>query len=284
MKLSPDDFTHPEDRAALEKLRAIPLFPACVKAFMKYLPERTLHGLNMAQKIRFSPRQLPKIYRHLPPACKALNIAEPEFYLELNPNPNAYTYGDKRVFVTVTSGLIDALEEDEIYAVVAHECGHIACQHVLYRTMAIFLIMAGERIFGPLSVLSIPVQVGLLYWFRRSELSADRAAAFATGGSKMVVNTMIRLAGGPKSMTSAVDVDLYMAQSKAYDKLVAESGWDQVLQGLVVATMTHPFPSVRAREITRWCDSPEFAKLLRRAGQKPTGSKRRSKKSSEPES
>jgi len=279
MKLSPDDFTHPEDRAALEKLRSIPLFPSCVKAFMKFMPERQLHGLNMAQKIRLSPRQLPKIYRHLPPACKALQIDEPEFYLELDPQPNAYTYGDKRVFVTVTSGLIDALEDDEIYAVVAHECGHIACQHVLYRTMAIFLIQAGEHIFGPLSVLSIPVQVALLYWFRRSELSADRAAAVATGGSKLVVNTMIRLAGGPKSMTAPVDVDLYMAQSKAYDKLM-ESGWDQVLQGLVVARMTHPFPSVRAREITRWCDSTDFQKLMRRAGVKPSSSSRKSKKGS----
>jgi len=175
MKLTPDDFTHPEDRAALDKLRAIPLFPACVKAFMKFMPERQLHGLNMAQKIRLTPRQLPKIYRHLPPACKALEIEEPEFYLELDPQPNAYTYGDKRVFVTVTSGLIDALEDDEIYAVIAHECGHIACQHVMYRTMTSFLIRLGERIFGPLSVLSIPVQVALLYWFRRSELSADRA-------------------------------------------------------------------------------------------------------------
>jgi Zn-dependent protease with chaperone function len=277
MKLTPDDFTHPEDRAALEKLRAIPLFPACVQAFMKFMPERQLHGLNMAQKIRLSPKQLPKIYRHLPTACEALQIAEPEFYLELDPRPNAYTYGDKRVFVTVTSGLIEALEDDEIYAVVAHECGHIACQHVLYRTMAIFLIQAGETIFGPLSVLSIPVQVALLYWFRRSELSADRAAAVACGGSEMVVNTMIRLAGGPKSITAPVDVDLYMAQSKAYDKLM-ESGWDQVLQGLVVARMTHPFPSVRAREITRWCASPEFNKLMKRAGsRKPTGSEKKRK-------
>jgi Zn-dependent protease with chaperone function len=281
MKLTPDDFTHPEDRAALEKLRAIPLFPACVKAFMKFMPERQLHGLNMAQKIRLTPRQLPKIYRHLPPACKALEIEEPEFYLELDPQPNAYTYGDKRVFVTVTSGLIDALEDDEIYAVIAHECGHIACQHVMYRTMTSFLIRLGERIFGPLSVLSIPVQVALLYWFRRSELSADRAAAVATGGSKLVVNTMIRLAGGPKSMTAPVDVDLYMAQSRAYDKLM-ESGWDQVLQGMVVAGMTHPFPSVRAREITRWCDTSDFAKLMRRVGRKPmSGRKTKKSKTSE---
>lgn len=268
--LSPDDFTHPEDRAALEKLKAVPLFPTCVQAFMKILPERQLHGLNMAQKIRLGPKQLPKIYNHLPPACAALNIKEPEFYLELNPIPNAYTYGDQHVFVTVTSGLIESLEEDEIYAVIAHECGHVACQHVLYRTMAMFLVMLGESIFGPLSILSIPVQVALLYWFRRSELSADRAAAFAMGGSKTVLHTLVRLAGGPKSITADVDLDLYMAQSKAYDKLM-ESGWDSLLQGLIVARQTHPFLSVRAREISRWCESDDFKALMKRkeAEEKP---------------
>ena len=271
MKVTPDDFTHPEDRAALAKLKAIPLFPACVQAFMKILPERQLHGLNMAQKIRLSPRQLPKIYRHLPPACASLNIKEPEFYLEMDPVPNAYTYGDQHVFITVTSGLIESLEEDEIHAVVAHECGHIACQHVLYRTMAMLLIHFGQQIFGPLSLLSVPVQAALLYWFRRSELSADRAAAFAMGGSRPVVNTLIRLAGGPRSITADVDLELYMAQSKAYDKLM-ESGWDALLQGLIAAWQTHPFLSVRAREITRWCASDEFKALLKRtskADEKP---------------
>ena len=276
MKLNPDDFTHPEDRAALEKLKAIPLFPTCVQAFMKLLPERLLHGLNMAQKIRLSPQQLPKIYRHLPSACASLNIKEPEFYLEMDPVPNAYTYGDQRVFVTVTSGLIESLEEDEIHAVIAHECGHIACQHVLYRTMAMLLIHFGERIFGPLSLLSVPVQAALLYWFRRSELSADRAAAYALGGSKPVLNTIVRLAGGPKSITADIDMELYMAQSKAYDKLM-ESGWDSLLQGLIVAWQTHPFLSVRAREISRWCESDEFKALLKRAGEKDKPEKKKRK-------
>src|SRR5438093_3349659 len=98
-------FVHPEDEAALEQLRAIPLFSECLQAVMKLVPERLLHGLNMAQKVRLGSRQLPNIYKHLPVACAALGIPEPEFYLEMDPAPNAYTYGDKQPFVTVTSGL-----------------------------------------------------------------------------------------------------------------------------------------------------------------------------------
>ncbi|HYG77424.1 MAG TPA: M48 family metallopeptidase [Planctomycetota bacterium] len=258
-----DDFVHPSDKAALEKLRAVPLFSSAVQAFMKFFPERVWHGLNMANKIRLSPRQLPELYRHLPPVCSRLGIDEPELYLEMNPFPNAYTYGDKKVFITLTSGLIDHLTETEVRAVIAHECGHIACQHVLYHTMASVFIRYGPVVFGPLSAVSLPLQYALLFWMRRSELSSDRAAAVAMGGAKPVVETMVRLAGGPKSITQNVDLALYAKQAEAYDKLM-ESDWDNFLIGTVAVHQQHPFHTVRTREIIRWCNTDHFKKVMRR--------------------
>jgi len=254
-------FIHPEDEAALEQLRSIPLFSQCLQAVMKLAPERLLHGLNMAQKVRLGPKQLPDIYKHLPVACEALGIPEPEFYLEMNPGPNAYTYGDKQPFVTVTSGLVAGLEEQEIRAVVAHECGHIACQHTLYHTMAYLLASLGPSIFGPLASLSLPVQLGLRYWTRRSELSADRAAAAVMGGPEPVLRSLVRLAGGPKEITEKIDMDLYAEQAEAYDKL-AESQWDQLLQGLATMGLSHPLLSVRTREIRNWCATDEFRNIV----------------------
>lgn len=259
MPSEPCDYTHPDDRAALENLKRVPLFPACVKAFMKFFPERLLHGLNMANKVRLGPRQLPQIYRLLPGTCEALGIDEPEFYLEMNPFPNAYTYGDKRIFVTVTSGLLDHLDDAQARAVVAHECGHIACQHVLYHTMARLMIDLGSRVFGPLAAVSLPVRIALLYWLRRSELSADRAAACVMQGCRPVVEVMSRLAGGPKSITENLNLALYAKQAEAYDKLM-ESKWDQILQGLAILPQTHPFLAVRTREIMRWARTEEFKK------------------------
>lgn len=262
------DFTHPEDRAALERLRTIPLFPSCVKAFMKMFPERVLHGLNMANKVRLGPRQILKLYRHLPHVCERLGIDEPEFYLEMHPYPNAYTYGDKRVFITVTSGLAESLNADEFRTVVAHECGHIACKHVLYHTMARTMIDAGAAIFGPIARLSLPIQLALLYWMRRSELSADRAAAFVMGSDKPVVEVMARLAGGPKSITKNLNLELYAKQAEAYDQLM-ESKWDQVLQGMMVMSQQHPFLAVRANEIRTWCRSEAFLRLCPRKLARP---------------
>jgi len=250
-----------------------------VQAFMKFFPERVWHGLNMANKIRLGPQQLPEIYKHLPPVCERLGIAEPELYLEMNPFPNAYTYGDKKVFVTVTSGLIHHLTEDEVRAVIAHECGHIACQHVLYHTMASVFIRFGPAIFGPLSAFSLPLQYALLYWMRRSELSSDRAAAIAMGGAKPVVETFVRLSGGPKELTQNVDLQLYAQQAEAYDKLM-ESDWDSFLIGTVAVHQQHPFHAVRTREIIRWCKTPQFKKIMEHvnASEKKSAPKSKPKK------
>ena len=78
----PADYIHPEDEAARRTMEAIPGFAAAMKLFMRYYDEQIVHGMNMANKIRLSPTQLPEIYQKLPPICQRLSISEPEFYLE----------------------------------------------------------------------------------------------------------------------------------------------------------------------------------------------------------
>lgn len=261
MSIAPSEFIHPADKSALEALKAIPLFTPCLKVFLKVFNEEYLLGLNLAQKIRLGPQQLPRIYNLLPPICATLGIEEPQLFLEMDPSPNAYTYGDTKVAVTITSGLVGSMNEDELRAVLAHECGHILCRHVLYHTMAQMVVELGESVFGALAALAAPVKLALLYWDRRSEFSADRAAALVTGSSDALVQTMIRLAGGPHSITDEIDVDLYAAQGAEYQKL-NEHLWDKVLQGLAVMNIDHPFTSVRTHEILIWCRTDRFAELL----------------------
>lgn len=271
MTFSPNDFIHPEDRAALRQLEAIPGFDAVLKAGMRIFQEQLLHGVNMASKIRLGPEQLPELYAKLPPVCALLGVEEPEFYLEMNPAPNSYTYGDTRTFLTVTSGLLEYLDEDELRAVLAHECGHIACRHVLYHTMASLLFGAGRSVFGPILAVAKPIELALLYWQRRSELSADRAAAVAMGEAKSVVEVMIRLSGGPSKITGKVNAELYAKQAEAYDELCKGSVWDKTLQTVAIMESDHPFPSVRAREILSWCETDEFRRLMKIAKEVDNG-------------
>ena len=100
--MRPADFIHPEDDAALRQMESIPGFAAFIKKILAIGLEPLQYGINTASSIRLSETQLPKIYKHLPPICEKLGIPEPEFYLKMDPYPNAWTFGDTRIFITVT--------------------------------------------------------------------------------------------------------------------------------------------------------------------------------------
>lgn len=256
-----DLYMHPQDKGALDALKAIPGFTTVLKGFMKNFSEQQLHGVNMATKLRLSKEQLPDLYNLLPPICEKLGINEPEFYLEMDPNPNAYTYGDTKAFLTITSGLVECMNEDELKSVIAHECGHIACHHVLYHTMAEFILQGLDTFVG-LGLISLPLKLALSGWQRMSELSADRAAAIYMGGSEVVEDVMIRLSAGSKSYIKGINKDLYMQQAKDYEDLIKDSGYNKLLQFLANMSGTHPFNSVRCSEIHKWCQSNEFNRII----------------------
>ena len=257
--MTPSEFTHPDDAAALKTLESIPVLPAVVKKVMDIGIEQLTYGTNMASKILLSPTQLPKLYHILPPICQRLGIREPGFYLEMNPMPNAYAFGDTYTAITITSGLVEMLTEDELAAVVAHECGHILCRHMLYHTVA--TVLSNEMLQSEiLGVLAAPVKYALLYWNRKSELSCDRVAAFHCG-PKAIISVMSRLAGGPKSITDEINLVELAEQADKYDAICKDGAWNRVLQTYAVMGNDHPYTSVRIRETLRWVASDQYKAL-----------------------
>ena len=258
--IRPSEFMHPEDAAALRQLENIPGFPALVKKVLSLGYEQMQYGTNMASNIRLSPTQLPEIYNHLPPICKKLGIDEPEFYLQMTPMPNAWTFGDSKVFITVTSGLVELLDDEELDAVIAHECGHILCRHVLYNSVA-RLLRNGASALGVVGSLSVPIQLAMLYWSRKSELSCDRCGSIITS-PEVVARVMARLAGGPKAITSSVNMEEWAHQADLYDEIRTGNLWDKTLQVYVTLGLDHPFNAVRVREILKWGESEQYRSLM----------------------
>lgn len=258
--ITASDFIHPEDAAALRQLESIPGFPALVKKILSLGFEELQYGLNMATAIRLSPTQLPNLYNHLPPICKKLGIQEPELYLQMNPTPNAFTFGDTRIFITITSGLVEMMEGEELDAVIAHECGHIVCHHVLYHSIA-QIIFSGAASLGILGHLAMPIQLALLYWSRKSELSCDRCGSVITS-PEVITRVMARLSGGPRSITQEINFEEWARQADKYDEIKNENLWNKSLQIYAIAKEDHPFAAVRVREILKWGQSPQYQNLM----------------------
>lgn len=214
----------------------------------------------MASAVRLSKTQLPDLYNHLPAICEKLGMPEPEFYLEMNPFPNAYTFGDTRIFIVVTSGLVEMMDNEELDAVIAHECGHILCRHVVYNMVAQYLKLGLDSL-GILGSIAKPVEYALLYWSRKAELSCDRCGSIITS-PQIVARTMGRLAGGPKAITDKLNMQEWVQQADLYDEIRNDGLWNKALQLSVIIGQDHPFSAVRVREVLKWGESSQYKNLM----------------------
>ena len=181
--LDPLSFQHPHDAAATDALRAVPGLDVVIAKVLEYGYEKLSYLENIADNVRVTPRMLPRLYKYLGWGCKILDVEEPELYVTLDPVPNAYTFGHKKPFIVLTSGLVDLLGDEELLFVIGHELGHIKSGHVLYtilaRNIATIIAAIGQASFVIGALLSQRLVVALHDWYRKAELTSDRAAAFA---------------------------------------------------------------------------------------------------------
>ena len=259
-------YMHETDKAAFIALKAIPGFHQLIKAFLKVWSERQFRITNLSSCVRINEKQLPQYYEMLPPICEKLGIEIPEMYLSLDVQPNAYTSGDTKPFIVLTSGLFETVPEDLIPTVIAHECGHIACHHTLYRTIGSILLgsslVALKKYVPFYELASFPLEVAFYYWMRCSELSADRAAALCDGTSEKVFEMCLRLAGFDKDINVLADKTEFLAQAQEYREMVRGSKWDKTLEFLTLRDKSHPLMTVRALECNDWVKTEQFSQIL----------------------
>ena len=143
-------------------------------------------------------------------------IAMPEVAVFASPQPNAFATGASRnkALVAVSSGLLEAMNGDEVKAVLGHEIGHVANGDMLtltliqgvMNTFVIFfsriigffvdrVLLKNERGYGIgfwVSTIVAQIVLGLLasmivMWFsRHREFRADAAGADLAGRGNMV--------------------------------------------------------------------------------------------------
>jgi Zn-dependent protease with chaperone function len=92
-----------------------------------------------------------------------------------NQTPNAYTLAiaGKKPFIMLNTSLLELLDEAELQSVIAHELGHLKCDHGVWLTVG-NLLASGTMSFLP--VVSSAVEEALFKWMRAAELTCDRCA------------------------------------------------------------------------------------------------------------
>jgi len=250
---------HPADRAALNALRKIPGFDLALRKVFGTFGERAIRLAFKANAVRVSEDQYPWIHERLLRVCEVLDLEEvPELYVSQTPVVNAGAVGLGNPFIVLNSSMLEVLTRDETEAVIAHEVGHILSGHVLYRTLLLLMMRLTMFRFPLAGIAALPILLALLEWYRKSELSCDRAALLGIQDPEIVMSSLMKLAGGTRG--EELNLEAFIAQSDEY----REGGdvLDSVYKLLNAIGATHPFAVVRVAELRDWMESGAYERIL----------------------
>ena len=257
--IAPRSWEHPADKAALAALQRIPVFDEVLKKLFGFFGEKPVRLAFKANAVRVSPRQFGHIHGLYVDVCKTLDTEEYPLYVSQTPFVNAGAYGMDQPFIILNSGTVHLLDDDELSFVLGHEVGHIMSDHALYRTMTVILINLASLGFPIVGLAARAVLLGLLEWYRKSELSSDRAGLLAVQDPDIPLKAMLKMAGGGSS--EATDLGEFIQQAEEY----REEGdvADNVFKVLVLLMKTHPFYVLRVSELRSWIEAGEYDRIVR---------------------
>jgi len=192
-----------------------------------YLATRLERGRMLANAIKVTARQFPKLNQAYLAAQRSLPGVQLDLFVVQDPRLNAFTYGYREPYsLVVTSGLVEKLSQEEIQAVIGHEMGHILFQHTLLIYVTHTSILGVEQLLFP-------------WWSRSCEYSADAVAWQASGqDARTVASALIKIGSGLVDLP--VDIDEFLAQ--------VQEG-DQAAVRVVEWLSTHPMIHNRVRRL-----------------------------------
>ena len=198
-------YEHPFDRKALQGLNSLKGFDILTSHFLNWTFIKW-HLIDLkGSNFHVTKDSCPELYSQIEDVADILDLNRsdfPQVYTSWSYNINGYTTGMKdSTLLMLNTGSVDLLSKEQLDFIVGHEMGHIKSRHVIYHTLASFFANLVSS-YPIASSLVAPIQFGLMYWNRMSELTADRAALLACQDEDVAIDTVIKMAGVPQKYFS----------------------------------------------------------------------------------
>ncbi len=252
---------HPADRGALTALRELRGFDEVLKMLSGLWNERAWRLQYLGGAIRADHRQHARVHRIFAEAGSTLDVSElPELYIEYSPTISASCIGMSKPFIVISNRAVEQLDEEELRYILGHELGHLQSGHAVYRTMLIILTRWATSIaWLPIGALALrAIIMALMEWWRKAELSADRAGLLAGQDPAAALRAHMKLAGGGD--LSEIDTAAFLEQAAEYER--TGDLRDSLIKLRMLLMRTHPLPVARAAELRRWTDSGAYQRIL----------------------
>ncbi len=203
--------------------------------------------LKRVAKLKYvSKSEEPKLYEMVERLVQQANVPMPKIAISPSSEPNAFVFGRTRKSATlvVHKGLLNLANENELYAVLAHETGHLKHNDVVVMTFASFVpviayylaisfLFSGfssrgrnsggyAALVGIFSFVIYFVSELLMYGLSRTrEAYADAYSAQATGKPEHLASALAKITyslSGTKPSSSSVARSFYIADNLTASK------------------------------------------------------------------
>lgn len=133
-------------------------------------------ALASAQAGEVSPAEAPMLHRLADRLAQQYQVPKPTVYVSPDPSPNAFATGrsPNHAAICVNQGLLQVLDEEELYGVLAHEFAHVRNRDILISSVVAVLA-------GAITLIAQIGQWGLFFGGSRDEEEGGNAFGLVIG-------------------------------------------------------------------------------------------------------
>jgi len=212
--------------------------------YYKYLLEG--HSFKLGKDL------LPELYKPFMDVCEALNFNEPvEFYISNSPDFNASAASsqeeDEPHLVNLNSGLVNALDEDELRFVIGHELGHIISKNIDIKGVI-------EFVFPHYQGIPLILYNKISLWDKLSELTADRYGLIACGDPSKCVSAFFKMSSGLSLNRYNLNLATFLDEN---EKLLESFKKENTIN-----VASHPMNPIRIKALESFAQSTVYKSIL----------------------
>ena len=174
--------------------------------------------------------------------------ADIEFFVYQNDmfNASCYPPDENKLYIILSSGILERFSKDELTFVVGHEIGHVLFEHFDYPVRQILDI--GENNLAPIHAMK------LYAWNRNAEISADRAGLLCCQNFEAVGRTFFKLSSGVTTDSLDFQLNAYIEQFVDLEEVLNDSTLDPSDW-----YSSHPFSPLRIKALDLFNKSETYA-------------------------
>src|SRR5881392_3822617 len=159
-------------------------------------------ALAAAQAREVAPQEAPMLYRLAERLAIQYRVPTPKVYVGPDPSPNAFATGRNpaHAAICVNQGLLQILDEEELYGVLAHEFGHVRNRDI--QISSVVAVLAGA-----ITLIANVAQWGLMFGGYGGRDDREQGAGGAIVGLLMIILAPI----------AALLIQLAVSRSREYE-------------------------------------------------------------------